>query len=585
LVLGRSPTTHHRLRSLGGVTAVTDSATTSSTPPRLARFTGRALSRLLHLPPQTCDFTVHKRVRVPMRDGVELLADHYEPATDAPAGTLLVRCPYGRRWPFVALYATVYASRGYHVLFQSTRGTFGSGGEFNPMVNEVDDGADTAEWLRRQPWFTGSFATVGLSYLGFTQWALLMDPPPEMTAAVIVVGLHDASGPRWGDGTFGLNDFLGWSHLVANQEEPSRLRAAVRQLRARRALARAAGTLPLGEAGRALFGSGATWWESWLEHPQADDPFWKNTNLREALDRTEIPVLLIGGWQDLFLEQTLTQYDHLKRRDVDVALTVGAWTHTHLMSTGAPTVIRESLDWLGAHLGGRPISRSPVRVEVHGDGWLDLPDWPPAMPERVLYLQPTGRLGDAAPPDTAAATRFTYNPVNPTPTIGGRLLSPEGGYRKDAKLAGRPDVLCFTGDRLPTDLYVIGSPVIELAHACDNPYHDVFVRVSEVDAKGVSRNVSDGYVRGTTAATASTASTASGDAGTLRIELDATAHRFRAGSRIRVMVAGGSHPRFARNLGTGEPLLNGRRMAPSTHTVELRDGASRLLLPAGPRLP
>ena len=53
------------------------------------------------------------------------------------------------------------------------------------MVHEVADGADTVAWLRDQPWFTGSFATVGLSYLGFTQWALLMDPPPELTAAVI----------------------------------------------------------------------------------------------------------------------------------------------------------------------------------------------------------------------------------------------------------------------------------------------------------------------------------------------------------------------------------------------------------------
>ena len=104
-----------------------------------------------------------------------------------------------------------------------------------------------------------------------------------------------------------------------------------------------------------------------------------------------------------------------------------------MMSKGAPTVIRESLDWLDAHLGGRGTTRSPVRVEVNGKGWIDLPDWPPAMPERVLYLQPTGRLGDAAPPDTAPPSRFTYNPANPTPTIGGRLLSPEGGYRRDAQ--------------------------------------------------------------------------------------------------------------------------------------------------------
>ena len=35
------------------------------------------------------------------------------------------------------------------------------------------------------------------------------------------------------------------------------------------------------------------------------------------------------------------------------------------------------------------------------------------------------------------------------------------------------------------------------------------------------------------------------DSGTVRIELDAVAHTFPAGSRIRVLVAGGSHPRFA----------------------------------------
>jgi putative CocE/NonD family hydrolase len=285
-------------------------------------------------------------------------------------------------------------------------------------------------------------------------------------------------------------------------------------------------------------------------------------------------VLLIGGWQDLFLEQTVMQYNRLKQRGVEVAMTIGSWTHMHLTAKAAPAAIRETLDWIGAHLDDRRTTRSPVRIEVNGSGWLELPEWPPAMSERVLYLQPTGRLGDAAPPDTAPTTRFTYDPADPTPTIGGRLLAPEAGYRRDNKLAERPDVLCFTGDRLPADLSVIGTPVIELSHACDNPYHDLWVRVSEVDRNGRSRNVSDGYVRGTAGS------------GAVRIELDPTAHRFRAGSRIRVLVAGGSHPRFARNLGTDEPWATGQQLATATHTVHLGEGGtSRLVLPAGPQLP
>ena len=40
----------------------------------------------------------------------------------------------------------------------------------------------------------------------------------------------------------------------------------------------------------------------------------------------------------------------------------------------------------------------------------------------------------------------------------------------------------------------------------------------------------------------------------IRIELWPTAHRFKAGHRVRLQVSSGSHPRYARNLGSGEPL-------------------------------
>jgi uncharacterized protein len=511
-----------------------------------------------------------------MRDGVELLATHFIPETANPAGTLLVRCPYGRGFPFTALFGSVYAARGYHVLLQSVRGTFGSGGEFVPMVNEVADGADTVVWLRTQPWFTGSFATIGLSYLGFTQWALLTDPPPELKAAIISVGPHDFNASSWGTGSFSLNDFLGWSDMAAHQEDANRIRAGVRQLTAPRTVNRASYQLPLGETGRKLLGTGATWYESWLSHPDADDPFWDGLRVTEALDRVDVPVLLFSGWQDLFLQQTLHQYRHLTDRNVTTALTVGSWIHTQLMSVGAPTVIRETLEWLDTHLGGQPAKpRSPVRVHVTNDGWIDLPDWAPEMTGQVLYLQPAHRLSADPPADTAAPSTFTYDPADPTPTIGGRLLSNEGGYRDDSALAKRADVLDFTGDPLASELYVVGTPLVELSHSCDNPNHDVFVRISEVDADGCSHNVTDGFQRLTTHSP-----------DPLRLELDPVAYRFRAGSRIRVLIAGGSHPRFARNLGTGEPVISGQSMKSATHTVHHGEGGfSRLQLPSGTQPP
>jgi putative CocE/NonD family hydrolase len=548
------------------VTTTSDrpAGSTLRTLPR--RLASRALARTLRLPAPTTSYTVSS-VKIPMRDGVELVADVYEP-TGETVGTLLARGPYGRAFPFSMVFADLHAARGYRVVLQSVRGTFGSGGDFAPMEHEVADGADTVEWMRRQPWFTGRFATIGISYLGFTQFALLQDPPPELVTSVIVAGPHDMSLSAWGTGSFTVNDFLGWSNLVAHQEDPGRLRAGIRQLRAQKSVVRAAAEAPLGASGRALLGDGATWWESWLTPPAEDNPFWGPLKVDSALDRVQVPLLLLSGWQDLFLPQTLHQFRHLRERGVDVALTMGPWTHTQLLFAGLATIARETQEWLDTHLAGRPAAARSGRFRffVANEGWRALPDWPPTTTGRPLYLQPGGGLAETAPTAGSSAS-FRYDPTEPTPTIGGRLLSPDGGYRDDTALAARRDVLSFTSDVLTTDLVVHGSPVAELAHSSDNPYVDVFVRISEVDAKGRSRNVSDGYRR------------LAQLTDHVSLELDAISHRFRAGTRIRVLIAGGSFPRFDRNLGHGEATSTGSQLATSTHEVHF--GTSRIVFPVG----
>ena len=511
-----------------------------------------------------------------MRDGVELLADHYIPETAAPLGTILVRCPYGRSFPFSFIYAQIYAARGYHVLFQSVRGTFGSGGVFVPMVHEADDAADTVAWLRGQSWFTGTFGTIGLSYLGFTQWALMSDPPPELVAAVIAVGPHDLQQTSWGTGAFALNDFLGWADMMAHQEQGLLPRLS-HQINATRRTARGAMELPLGEGGRRLFGDRSPWYATWLEHPDSDDPFWEPMRMTAALDRCTVPVLLLTGWQDVFLHQTIDQYRHLRDRGVDVAMTIGPWTHDEMVTKATGVAAAETLAWMDSHLSGRHLSEKrrspprsePVRVCVTGRAsqhWETLADWPPPAREAVLYLQPGGGL-DANPPAAQGVSAFQYDPADPTPSVGGRLLSRQSGYRDDSALSRRADVLSFTSAPLDHAVTVYGSPVLVLDHGCDIDHYDLFARVSEVDERGRSRNVSDGYLRfGST------------PPGPIHLDLDAVAHRFSTGSRIRVLIAGGCHPRFSRNLGTGEPAVSGRAMVASTHTVGL-DGVSRLILP------
>jgi putative CocE/NonD family hydrolase len=194
-----------------------------------------------------------------------------------------------------------------------------------------------------------------------------------------------------------------------------------------------------------------------------------------------------------------------------------------------------------------------------------LPAWPPPAAHRVLHLRPRARLGAEPAPAGPAVARFVFDPADPTPTVGGRLLFAPRGYRDDTALAARGDVVTFTGPVLDEPLEVIGVPRIELAHSTDTGWADVWVRISEVDAEGRSRNVSDGYV-----------SRVPGDQQLLGLDLDPIAHRFAAGARIRVSIAGGSHPRFARNPGTGEPVWSASRLLRATHTI---GPGSRLILP------
>ena len=48
----------------------------------------------------------------------------------------------------------------------------------------------------------------------------------------------------------------------------------------------------------------------------------------------------------------------------------------------------------------------------------------------------------------------------------------------------------------------------------------------------------------------------------VEVELWPTAHRFRAGHRVRVQVSGGAHPRYVRNTGTDQPLASAVRLVP-----------------------
>ena len=511
----------------------------------------KMVSRAWSLPPQRTFVAVERDVQVPMSDGTVLLADHYLPITSRPAATVLVRCPYGRGGPFGLLNAQLIAERGFHVLLQSCRGTFGSGGQFEPMRGEISDGQDTVAWLRGQSWFDGRLVTFGASYLGFVQWALAMDPPPELAAAVVFVGPHDFSRTAYRNGAFDLYNFLSWSDLIVHQERVNPLRGMVRTVTADRRLRPALDRAPVRAGARDLLGTDAPWFDTWLEHPQLTDPFWTPLQCGAALERLSVPTLLIGGWQDIFLEQTLEQYWALAARGVTTRLIVGPWNHVDAATRSGPA-FAESLAWLERYAGQDPAPSDDAaaghsaRIWVGGAReWRELPDWPPAGPgPRRWYLGPDGTLGPREPADgVVRPASFRYDPADPTPSVGGATLALNAGVRDNRPVEQRPDVLVFSSEPLDEPVEVIGDVIAELHVTRDNPNADLFVRLCDVDVRDRSRNVCDGIVRLTGADSLT---------GTVRVSLIGAAHRFDRGHRLRLQVAGGAHPRFARNPGNGQ---------------------------------
>ncbi|MGW6745546.1 CocE/NonD family hydrolase [Streptomyces sp. NPDC055025] len=500
-------------------------------------------------------------VRVPMRDGVELAAEHYAPHTDGPSPTILVRSPYGRGFPFDVLLAKVFAGAGYHVLLQSCRGTADSDGQLRPMVQEAADGHDTVGWLREQPWFDGRLGLIGMSYLAYCVYALLQDPPPEARTAVIVVGPYDFGSAFYRTGAFTVQGSQSWSDLVRRPSPGV----------ADELPADAARRLPL-LAGAELLGPTAPWYAEWVGHPGLADPYWRPYDHRVALERFTGPTLLIGGSHDVFLPQSIEAFEVLRARGVPAALTLGPWVHTDVVAGAAGTMVDEAQAWFDAHLrdGATALTRPAVRLHVAGaEEWRELAGLPVAPGRQELRLGEGGSL--TADGDTGSST-FTYDPADPTPAVGGRRVSPEGGPRDNTAREQRRDVLTFTTEAFGRPVEIHGSPTLSVGLTSDNPYADLHARLCVVDADGTSVNFSDAMLR---------LPSVDDPAAPRMIELtlDFCARRIAAGQRIRLQLSGGSFPEYDRNLGTGEPPATGTATATTTHVID--HATTTLSLPAG----
>jgi putative CocE/NonD family hydrolase len=542
------------------------------------------LSKRLGLPePVVQDVRCERDVRVPMRDGAELLADRWVPEGAVLPPLLLVRTPYGRRAVNGLLYGRFFAHQGFQVVMQSCRGTAGSGGDFStPFVAERQDGADTVAWLSDQSWYPGSFATIGGSYLGYTQLALAEAAGKELSAAVLQIAPTSLGAIAWNDGALCLGTALGWAAGV--QRGPDKLlRTLLAHRPISRAVRRAGREAPLLRSYTQATRRPVPYFEDWITHSDVRDPWWQSVDQSSALDVIECPVLVQAGWFDTFLENGLEQYERLTSRGVAAELSVGPWTHASFTLKGAGENLADAVQFLRRTMS-EPATppKSPVRLTEIGSGRrIELPVWPPSgAVDRTWHLAAAGRLLDEPESQGPTRTSFVYDPADPTPALGGPTLADDAGPRDNRELEQRADVVVFTTQPFEQDQTLLGAPRVDLWVGSDRHDTCVFLRLCVVDAEGTSTNVCDRMVP-----LRSADRTPDGHWHVAQ-SLPATALALPTGARVRLQVSSGAYPTYARHPGSAEPPATAVVFHPARQTVHHGAGReSTLSLPLQVALP
>jgi putative CocE/NonD family hydrolase len=238
--------------------------------------------------------------------------------------------------------------------------------------------------------------------------------------------------------------------------------------------------------------------------------------------------------------------------------------------------------FLKEHLAdGKSDRVAPVRAFLTGaKEWHDLTQWPPPGSQpQSWHLHASGSL-DRADPD-GGITRYTYDPDDPTPAVGGPSLRPNSGPVDNAAHERRGDVAVFRSEPLKAPTVIAGEPVARIRFRSSQPSADLFVRICDMHPDGRSMTVCDGIRRIGSIATAATDPQPDSEGfREVEVRLWPAFHRFAAGHRIGLQVSSGAHPRYARNPGSGEPAAT----AAATHRAEQEishatAAASRIDLP------
>ena len=550
-------------------------------------------------------------VWVTMRDGTRLATDVYLPPADGPPA-IAVRTPYGRRTLEAAF--RFLAQAGYAVVAQDCRGT----GDSEPdhwdfYVYEREDSLDFVSWVTEQDWYGGFLGAMGGSYVGGTQWCMALHPrmttiAPEVAGLGVVartVRFHmfaNAYAKTVGKGpgkvpvdrtemehqmlaetlaTGYFNDPLLSPprpdlldrYPQLSSMKPGEGRRWLWEQYCRAGDDERAAIIRLALGVQDITISDVERLDTVFPHAvNADAHMLPSTSAAELCAAVRAPAFMITGWYDWCLDDALRTWELLiahGRDEVRAASRLlitptahnapgyheGQDTHPELarIFRHDPVLVRY---WHDAVRTGSVAELPTVTYYLMGaNQWCTASEWPPAAARRrELYFGPAGTLTWDEPPGWWEPDRYTYDPQDPTPTLGGSILSnvyPPGSVDV-TELQVRSDVLTFTTPLLEHDVDVVGPLSLVLYASSTAVDTDFVARLSDVFPDGRAIQLQTGIVRARYRdADGDPALLEPGMIYRLEIGMAGTANRFAAGHRLRVDVCSADFPKLERNANRG----------------------------------
>lgn len=573
-----------------------------------------------------------------MRDGVTLRANVYRPAGEGQWPVLLTRLPYGKDFPLATsmMDPAQVARRGYIVVIQDTRGRMTSEGEWAPFIHEPQDGVDTIAWAAQLPQSDGQVGMYGGSYFGFTQWSAAIHQPPALKAMSPFQTWNDPlNGVLFRGGALELGTSGSWQIMMAmdvltrrHRGNPEALGQAfyllVQEMDAMGSSGYA--SLPLKEFTPLKKQDIAPAFFENFTHPmERDFELMRPLHILGHHHKVTVPTLNIGGWYDIFLQDTITNFKIMRAEGStpqarQSKLLIGPWTHGGLTNpvgelnfgfAASAALIDLKMDlasmqlrwfdhWL-KDIDTGMLGEAPIKLFVMGANvWRDEHEWPLARAvETRYYLQSGGHANslngdgtlslDLPGEASAASDQYIYDPTNPVPTRGGALLmTPEyrSGPFDQRPVESREDVLVYSSETLTSDLEVTGPIKVHLWAVSSAPDTDFVARLVDVYPDGYAQNLTDGIIRARYRHFERGETPSLLEPGAVyeyEIDLWATSNLFKAGHRIRLDITSSSFPRWDRNPNTGHAFGADDELASARQTI-LHDRAhpSYVVLPVVP---